>query len=355
MQYVSGQVLTAEGFRNGHVGFEDGIVREVGRGKAHESVAEGIILPTFVNAHTHIADFVVPIDLSLTLAEVVAPPNGLKYRVLSRTPEGKQREAIARLSETMFRKGISAFSDFREGGVEGAKLMTSAQWARPYVLGKPRMPRFDREEIDALLDLTEGIGPSAIADWDYEELRELSEHVRSRGKVFALHCSERVREDLDKVLDLGPSYLIHMTQATDADLEVCAQQDVPVVVCARSNLFFGMTPPLAQMVKHGVTLALGTDNAMISMPDLFVEMEFVGRLLRQQGMSRLDCVLSMVASNGRKIINQSPLIEIEPDMPCDLMVVRSKHGDPLTDLILRTAGEEPLWVCAGNKTWKGPR
>jgi cytosine/adenosine deaminase-related metal-dependent hydrolase len=355
MEYVSGKVLSAEGFRDGHVGFEDGVIREVGKGRVKDSVAEGIVLPTFVNAHTHIADFVVPIDLSLTLAEVVAPPNGLKYRVLAQTPEGKQREAIARMSETMFRKGISAFSDFREGSVPGARLMTSAQWAPPFVLGKPRAPSFDRQEIDELLRITEGIGPSAVSDWDYEELRELSEFVRSRGKIFALHCSERVREDLDKVLDLQPSYLIHMTQATDADLERCAQLDVPIVVCTRSNMFFGMVPPLARMVRRGVTMALGTDNAMITIPDLFVEMEFVGRVLRQQGMNRLDCVLSMAIRNGRKIINQSQQIEFEPGRPCDLMVVRSKHGEPLTDLVLRTAGEEPLLVCAANKTWRGAR
>ncbi|MBI0584670.1 MAG: amidohydrolase family protein [Methanomassiliicoccus sp.] len=355
MQYVSGQVLTPAGFREGHVGFEDGMVMEVGSGRAKENVAEGIILPTFINAHTHIADYVVPVDLSLTLAEVVAPPNGLKYRVLARTPESRQREAIALMSETMFRKGVSGFSDFREGGVEGARLMTSAKWARPSVLGKPRAPTFDREEIEELLKITEGIGPSAITDWDYEELRELSEFVRSRGKRFALHCSERIREDLDKVLDLQPSFLVHMTQATDADLERCAQLDVPVVVCTRSNMFFGMTPPLARMVRKGVTVALGTDNAMIALPDLFVEMEFAGRVLRQQGLDRLDCVLPMVTSHGRKIINQARVIEIEPGRPCDLMVVRSKHGDPLTDLVLRTAGEEPLLVCADGKTWRVTR
>jgi cytosine/adenosine deaminase-related metal-dependent hydrolase len=48
--------------------------------------------------------------------------------------------------------------------------------------------------------------------------------------------------------------------------------DLPVVVCPRSNMFFGMVPPLARMVKAGVTVALGTDNAMIHQPDLFVEM-----------------------------------------------------------------------------------
>lgn len=355
MQYVSGKVLTEDGFREGHVGFEDGIIREVGSGRARENIAEGIILPTLTNAHTHIADYVVPVDLSLSLAEVVAPPDGLKYRVLRSTPEQNQREAIAHISELMFRRGISAFADFREGGVRGASLMSSARWARPHVLGKPIAPRFDREEIAELLKITDGVGPSAVSDWDYEELRELSEFVRSKGKTFAIHCSERIREDLDKILDLRPSYIIHMTQATDADLERCAQLDVPIVVCPRSNMFFGMVPPLARMVRAGVTVALGTDNAMISMPDLFVEMEFAARLLRQQGMSRLDCVLPMVSSNGRKIINQGQLLEFEPDRACDLMVVRSKHGEPLTDLLLRTAGEEPLLVCAGDRTWRGTR
>lgn len=355
MEYVSGKVLTKDGFRDGHVGFEDGVIQEVGKGRAPHNVAEGIVLPTFVNAHTHIADFVVPVDLSLSLAEVVAPPNGLKYRVLSTTPEMIQRGAIAQMSELMFRKGISVFSDFREGGVPGARLMSSAKWARPFVLGKPRSPMFDKEEIEELLMLTEGIGPSAITDWDYEELRELSRFVRSRGKLFALHCSERVREDLDKVLDLHPSYLIHMTQASDADLERCAQLDMPIVVCARSNMFFGMVPPLAKMVRHGVRIALGTDNAMITMPDLFVEMEFAGRILRQQGMDRLDCVLDMVAMNGRKIINESQPIEFEQDQPCDLMVVRWKHGEPLTDLVLRTAGEDPLLVNTAEKMWRGDR
>lgn len=329
------------------------MVTEVGKGRAKRSVAEGIILPTLVNAHTHIVDYVVPVGMGLTLAEVVAPPHGLKYRVLAQTPLERQREAAAFLSELMLRKGISAFADFREGSVEGAGVLSSCKGARPFIMGKTRAPRFDREEALALLRVVDGIGPSAISDWDYGELRELAQLVHAHGKTFALHCSERVREDLDKVLDLRPDYLIHMCQATDDDLEVCAQEGIPIVVCPRSNMFFGMPTPLGRMVRAGVEVALGTDNAMISLPDIFMEMEFAGRLLRSQGYSRLDGIVSMAACNGRKIINESPLIEIDPGMPCDFMVVRGHGGDPITDVVLRTAGLDPLMVCVGRER-RGP-
>ena len=349
MEYVSGLIWTPNGFYNGHIGFEDGMIVEKGRGRAKKSIAEGIILPTFINSHSHIVDYVVPVDLDMSLAEVVAPPSGLKYQVLKKTPLEKQRQAVSYISECMLRRGTSVFSDFREGGVDGSMVLQSAQGARPFIMGKTREPKFNKEEVLEILKIADGIGPSAISDWNYEELRELSDLVHSRKKVFALHCSERVREDLDKVLDLKPSYLVHMCKATDDDLEICAQEGIPIVVCPRSNMFFGLTTPLRRMIEAGVVVALGTDNAMISFPDMFIEMEFAGRLLRSQGMSRIDCVMSMATCNGRKIINESPLIELDPGSPCDLMVVRAHGGDPITDVILRTAGQDPLLVCVGRK------
>jgi cytosine/adenosine deaminase-related metal-dependent hydrolase len=349
VEYVSGQIWTPHGFQEGHIGFKDGVIEEVGRGRAKGNIAEGIILPTLINAHTHIIDYVVPVDMGMSLAEVVAPPHGLKYRKLAQTSPLKQRKTASYLSEYMLRKGISSFSDFREGSVEGVGILSSAKGARPFIMGKTREPRFDRDEVHELLNVADGIGPSSLSDWDYEELRELSKMVHSRGKTFAMHCSERVREDLDKVLDLKPDYLIHMCRATDEDLEVCAQEGVPIVVCPRSNMFFGLPTPLSRMIEAGVVISLGTDNAMISLPDMFVEMEFAGRLLRSQGIKRLDCVISMSVCNGRKIINESPLIEFDPGMPCDFMVIQGHDGDPVTDVVLRTAGLDPLMVCVGRE------
>jgi cytosine/adenosine deaminase-related metal-dependent hydrolase len=170
--------------------------------------------------------------------------------------------------------------------------------------------------------------------------------------MFAIHASERVREDLDQILDMKPSFLVHMTVASDDDFITCAQEGVPIVACPRSNLFFGRMPPLRRMIEAGVTVALGTDNAMISLPDILTEMEFAGRLLRFQGMRDVDYVVDMAVKNGRKILNQKVAIGIEPDSPCDFMVIGNKNGDTVTDLVLRSAAENPKLVCVGKKLWR---
>ena len=190
---------------------------------------------------------------------------------------------MVRMSAFMFRRGIySEFIDFREGGVEGSVLLSTVRGdAHPTIMGKPKMPRFDKDEISKVLEVADGIGASSISDWDYQELFDLrASFVRSRGKVFSIHASERIREDIDKVLDLRPSFIVHMTKASDSDLDAVNAEGVPLVICIRSNLFFGSEPPLARMIEKGLIVALGTDNAMISMPDILTEMEFTARMLK---------------------------------------------------------------------------
>ncbi|MFP4546025.1 MAG: amidohydrolase family protein, partial [Methanomassiliicoccales archaeon] len=173
-------------------------------------------------------------------------------------------------------------------------------------------------------------------------------------RLFGLHASERIREDIDQVLDLEPDFLVHMNQATDDDLALCAQEEVPVVVCPRSNLFFQRLPPLARMLEAGVEIGLGTDNAMISLPDMIGEMETAGRILRYQGVQKVDSVLEMGISTGRKILKVNEIIGIQPGSWCDFMVVRPKGGEVMTDIVLRSGADDPRLVCIGNNTWRGP-
>ena len=358
MHYVSGQLFTAEGFRPGYLGYDDGIVLEVGEGTVENAEAEGYILPAFINAHTHLADLRVPVDLELPLEDIVAPPNGLKHRYLAQAPDDEIRSSFSTLSRKMAKNGTSRFIDFREGGVKGAKLMKGigkGGGAKPFTMGRPSGTVFDREEVTKLLDVVDGIGISSITDWPYEELKALAEFVHSHGVPFALHASERIREDIDKVLDLRPSFLVHMTKATRSDLEACRDSDVPIVVCPRSNLFFGTIPPIGDMVDVGVELALGTDNAMTTLPDMITEMEFAGRLLRSQGGRSLRPVLDMAVLGGRLILNEVDSIGMSPGSPCEFMVLRSSEGDPVTNITLRSGERDVRLVCLGKYTWRGWR
>lgn len=351
MHYVSGLMLTDEGFIEGHIGFEDGRIVEIERGKARSNVAKGIIVPTIVNAHTHLADFLVPLDLSLPLEQIVAPPNGLKHRMLREIPENRLLKSMRDLARYMLKRGISHFIDFREGGVSGAHLLSRIKdgTAKPIIFGRPSHLEFIREEVDEILRVADGIGVSAISDWNYSVLEDLASYVREKKKRFALHASEIVREDIDKILDLKPSYLVHMTVATDSDFELCAQENVPIVVCPRSNLLFGRIPPIDRMIKKGVRIALGTDNAMFSLPDMFTELDFAGRILRYQGIRKIDDVLIMAFKTGREIIGLKGFSGFTPGELCDFMVIESKKGDPVTDLVFRSSSTDPIMVCIGRE------
>lgn len=354
MRYVSGKVLTAEGFIDGHVGFEDGMVMEVGKGKVARAEARGIVLPTLTDAHTHIADYLVPVDLSLSLEELVAPPDGLKHRMLRLTSKKELGQAFQAARSIMLRRGCSQFLDFREGGEEGARALKRQKgWPKPFVMGRPLHLSFDREELDAVLKQADGIGVSSVSDWEPGELSDLAKYVRSKGRPFAIHASERVREDIDQILDLRPSFVVHMTKAEEADIEACSKQNVPIVSCPRSNLFFGGTSPLAKMLGAGATVALGTDNAMFTLPDMLAEMESAARLLRQQGVNDVSPVLSMALENGKNLLMRRAPIGMEPGTSCDFMVMRSHGGDPTTDLVLRGSSADPLMVCLGREEWRG--
>lgn len=354
MRYASGKVLTPQGFIDGHIGFEGGYIQEVGKGKAKDSVAQGIITPTLVNAHTHLADYIVPMDLGMSLEELVAPPKGFKHRMLEEAGDDILAKSMIKMANLMRQRGISRYIDFREGGLRGAKLLSLSK-GKPgvVIMGRPQGLSFDEEEIDTLLRVADGVGASSLSDWDYSQLLALAEFTKSKGKRLGIHVSEREREDIDKVLDLKPDFVVHMNKATSGDLEACAKQGVPIVVCPRSNLFFGCETPLAKMLEAGACICLGTDNGMLCLPDILLEMEFAGRLLRKQGVKDISSVLDMAIINGRKLLNETISIGIEPGTPCDFMVTRSHNGNPSTDLVLRSSSIDPLMVCMGKEIWSG--
>src|SRR5207244_5677151 len=96
--------------------------------------------PGLWNAHTHLGDAVITQELTGTLEELVAPPHGLKHRILAKAKDDAVIGAMRRAMATMLRTGTTGFSDFREGGLKGLKLMYAAVAAMPLqgvALGRP--------------------------------------------------------------------------------------------------------------------------------------------------------------------------------------------------------------------------
>ena len=281
MEYYSGIIWCDDPFE-GHVGIEDGVLKEIGSGKAPEtSVSVGHIVASVVDGHTHIGDAGLVLDRKYSLEELVAPPNGLKHRYLASASDDRIVEDMRRYSDSLC-GDVTEFIDFREGGVKGVSLIRRAT-DRAVVLGRPISPEFDPNEVDQLLDVADGVGIPSISDMPSAYIDALADAVHRRGKILGIHTSERIREDIDAVLSLEPDFIVHMCESTDSDLLRCSDADVPIVVCATSNLYFGKVPPISRMVSAGVTLSIGTDNAMLCPPDILKEASVFASVASGQG------------------------------------------------------------------------
>ena len=248
MKYIKGQIFSSDGFQSGYVGFKNNmIVTEAGLGDPPQKTkVDGIISPGFVNAHTHIGDSFIKkrdIELPRNVQELVGPPDGLKHKLLSEATEHDIVEGMRESIQTMLLMGVTCFCDFREGGLDGIQLITKALQGHrinSFVLSRPSYLHYNKNEIDVLLQRSDGIGISSIADWEYSELGKISQAVQRKKKLFALHGSETVREDINNILDLHPDFVVHMVKATESDLVLLKENGVPVVICPRSNAFFGL-------------------------------------------------------------------------------------------------------------------
>src|SRR5436305_8868884 len=118
VERVAGWFYDGRRFREGTVGWEEDVILEVRPGRARNPIAEGLIIPGLWNAHTHLGDAVVTQELRGTLEDLVAPPHGLKHRILAKAKDEAVVAAMRRAMATMVRTGTTGCADFREGSVK---------------------------------------------------------------------------------------------------------------------------------------------------------------------------------------------------------------------------------------------
>ncbi len=260
---------------------------------------KGTLIPMPVNAHTHIGDSFIMDEPAGTLPEIVGP-NGLKHRALESANDLTIKEWIKRSEQYMEYIGTLSFFDFRENGLNGIKILKDVKTGhiKPLILGRP----YKNDNLNDIIKASDGIGLSSISDIDYETALKASETAHKNNKIMALHFSENVRENIKRIIDLKPDLLVHGIEASDSDLEEVSKNNIYICITTRSNIFYGKRPDYSRFLRYKIKLMLGTDNVFTSIPDIFMEMDFLYRYQRFNGYISPEDILKMVIDNPREFM-----------------------------------------------------
>jgi len=234
------------------------------------------ICPAFFNAHVHLGDTVaMDFPVAGNLESLVTPPDGLKHRILVETPRRTIVAGMITSIDTMIKGGTAGFADFREGGEDGVMALREAASGR-----ECHAVIFGREGGEYI---AEGIGISSVRDVTL--LEDKVAGARAAGRLIAFHAGERDATDIDQALAFDPDLMVHCTHADDRQLAECADREIPIALCPRSNWTLGVAkgpdhPPVKKMLDLGCNLLLGTDNVMFVQPDMLRELSFFSGIYR---------------------------------------------------------------------------
>ncbi len=324
----------------------------VGSGKKLD--AKGfIVIPGFINAHTHIADSIgKDIAAGQRLDARVHPVFGAKSKILQKSLPEHLKTFIRNSAILMIKKGIVAFADFREDGLEGIRLLRDAVNGLPIkciTLGRINyyssptdtagLPPERREQAKQVIELADGFGISGAnenTDATLAQYRQLA-----GKKLVAIHAAESKetvkfakehtgRSEVYRIMEhLKPDFVVHMTNATENEMSLVAKSGTGVVICPRANGVLGAgIPKVAQMLRQGCLVAIGTDNVMLNSPDILRELDYTWKVSRatEGEMLKAQEVLKMSTINAAQILRLNTGC-IETGWAADLVFIDKKHAD----------------------------
>jgi cytosine/adenosine deaminase-related metal-dependent hydrolase len=330
---------------NGYIIIKSGKIKNIGSGDykgkndGHIYDGKGILAcPGFVNAHTHIGDSIgKDIGVDSSFENRIHPIHGIKNKILQ--SDRKHLIKFMRSSLiSMMRNGIVAFADFREGGLQGIdqiKEATAGLSIKSLVLGRAEHyydisrdfynnPKFDPSVIGLIrniLKFADGFGISGANENTDGSLNQYSKIIQKKSLkkkyLLGIHSSESPesvkksititgKSEVQRIIaNLKPNFVVHLTNASDADIKLVAKKNIGVVVCPRANSTLGVgIPEISKMLNFGCCIGIGTDNIMINSPDMFRELDFIWKLNRSLSDKPISAreILKMATVNGGKIL-----------------------------------------------------
>jgi|CXWL01.1.fsa_nt_gi cytosine/adenosine deaminase-related metal-dependent hydrolase len=372
--------VTSPPIRDGYVAVRDGVVtgvgpieeRPSGSGISEIDLGSALLMPGFVNAHTHL-------ELS-HLGGAVPGDRGFvpwiedQLRVRAeRTPE-EAAEGIARAIAALEAGGTAAVADVSNSLAALKPLAASGLHALMLheILG------FDPGRAEAVLEQTTAARSAAVAEVEalvptsairvevaahapHSISRELFALLMKSGGVRSIHVAESRSEDeflkhgggewrefldrrvgpvpftapasrpvryLDELGVLTKGLLaVHCVRVDEDDARLLAARGAVAVLCPRSNEFLGNgVPPLAMLLGSGIALALGTDS-LGSCPSLDV-LEDARLLSRRFPRVPKPVILYALTRGGALALAFDRLGEIAPGAPARFAVLPFEGAVP---------------------------
>jgi cytosine/adenosine deaminase-related metal-dependent hydrolase len=343
------------------VRYEDGVIVEVGPGRAERHFADAAILPGFVNAHSH-----------LEYSRYAGFGDGRPFGPWIATHvERKSRldlegmHALARQGVLdCLRSGITTTADYSFSG--GAAVAAEELGLRAIVYLEvfatdPVEAERRFSQIRARLDESDrvrlGISPHAPYTCSIDVYR----WCLSLGVPVGTHLAESANENewlehgtgpLEAIATmlvaptgrravatlapvLGPDLLCaHCVELDAGEIALLAERDVPIAHCPRSNALLGCgIAPVAELRAAGARVGLGTDSpASTPSFDMFEEMRaavYLGRAAakRPEALSAADALQLATLDAARVLRLDDRVGTLTPGKRADLAVV-SLAGTP---------------------------
>lgn len=343
----------------GYIGIENGKIKSTAagsyKGSGKKLDAKGfMVIPGFINAHTHIADSIgKDIAAGQRLDARVHPVFGAKKKILQKSLPEHLKSFIRNSAILMMKKGIVAFADFREDGLEGIRLLKDAIDGLPIkciTLGRinyyssptdaASLPSEKGEQAKQVLERADGFGISGANENTDAALMQYRQ-LAGKKKLIAIHAAESKetvqfakvhtgRSEVDRIMEhLKPDFVVHMTNATENEMSLAAKSGTGIVICPRANGVLGAgIPKVAQMLRQGCLVAIGTDNVMLNSPDILRELDYTWKASRatEGEMLKAQELLKMATINAAQILRLNTGC-IEAGRAADLVFIDKKHAD----------------------------
>jgi 5-methylthioadenosine/S-adenosylhomocysteine deaminase len=379
-----GTIITMDGVRrileDGAIAIRGDSILAVGRraeveakySAARRVDARGrIVLPGFVNAHTH-----APMVLFRGLANDVSLDDWLTNHIFPAEARNVTEDFCVwgtRLAALeMIESGTTTFADMyyfedavaretKAAGLRGVLGETVIDFPVP----DSRSPEQSFAQIEAFLQRWRGdalihpaVAPHSPYTCSSETLRRAAALARRYGAPLLIHVAEtrHEREEslekkklspvayLDSIGFLGPDVTAaHCVWLDDADIRLLAIRGVGCVHNPSSNMMLASgVAPIAALLAAGVRLGLGTDGPAGSNNDLDMmqEMDLAAKL---QKVSRLDPralsaaqALEMATLGGARALHlENEIGSLEAGKKADVILLRTDapHAVPAYDVI----------------------